>query len=105
MSDGSARSDPWTTERRRAERVTVEIRAQLLLEDRPYDCSVLNMSSNGMLLKFDNEPDRLTLHDPTGKVGTVILGIGQDNEKSLHGTIVRFLSSDDVCVAALSVVS
>ena len=48
MSDMNRRKD-----QRRDERVSVNIPATLTLEGKLYTCVVLNMSSGGLLLKFD----------------------------------------------------
>ena len=93
-----------TTERRQEERASVNIPATFTLENKPYACVVLNMSTGGLLLKFGQQPDLLLSKDDTGKNGTVVLGIGEKSKKSLHGKIVRVLLNDNARMAALSVV-
>ena len=85
-------------------RVDVRIQATFVLDDKPYACSVMNMSANGLLLRFDGQPDLLPTDEETGKTGTLVFGAGEAVEKTLQGKIVRFLSSDGIQIAAVSVV-
>ena len=100
MSDMNRRRD-----QRRDERVSVNIPATLTLENRLYTCVVLNMSSGGLLLKFDQQPNGpMISHDDTGKTGTVVLGAVEKPKRSLQGKIIRVFMSDNVRVAAIFVI-
>ena len=100
MSDTNARKD-----QRREERVSVSIPATLTLENTLYSCVVLNMSSSGLLLKFDHQPDAPVIsQDDTGKTGTVVLGTEEKSKKSLQGKIIRVFISGNVRVAAIFVI-
>ncbi len=99
--DGSVKSK--RPERRQEQRVSVSIPATFTLENKPYTCIVLNMSTGGLLLDLGQQPDLLLSKDDTGKDATVVFGNGGKSRKSLRGKIVRVLDNDNVSVAAISV--
>jgi hypothetical protein len=103
MSDTNAGDEKKATERRREERSSVSIPAMLTVENRVYPCIVLNMSKGGLLLKFDSRSDLSISNDDTGKTGTVAFGI-EKSQKSFRSKIVRVLLSDNIRVAALSII-
>ena len=96
--DGSVKSA--RSERRQEKRVSVNIPATFTLENRPYTCIVLNMSTGGLLLDLGQQPDLLLSKEDTGKDATVVFGNG---EKSRNGKIVRVLGNDNASMAAISV--
>jgi hypothetical protein len=100
MSDTNAEKD-----QRREERVSVNIPATLTLDNKLYTCVVLNMSSGGLLLRFDQQLGGPVIsQDDTGKTGMVVLGTEGKPKRSLQGKIIRVFLSDNVRVAAIFVI-
>lgn len=90
-------------DRRREERLPVNIQATLMLENKTCACVVLNMSSGGLLLRFD-EPagGPVVSQDDIGRSGTVAFGTEEKSQKSLHCKIIRVFLNGSVRVVALS---
>jgi len=100
MSDAIGHKD-----QRREERVPVNIPATLTLENNLYICSVLNMSSGGFLLKFDQQSGGPVIsQQDIGKICTVVFGMEGKPKKNLQGKIIRVFLSDNVRVAAIFVI-